>query len=63
MARPFFLDFMTRVESDKAIGIDTEAEFNYPDHVDVELDCSKYAPFLNPDPDDDPNGDPEEPDY
>ena len=54
---------MTRVESDKAIGIDTEAEFNYPDHVDVELDCSKYAPFLNPDPDDDPNGDPEEPDY
>ena len=63
MARPFFLDFMTRVESDKAIGIDTEAEFNYPDHVDVELDCSKYAAFLNPDPDDDPNGDPEEPDY
>ena len=47
MARPYFLDFMSRVESDKEIGLITEAVFNYPDDVDVELDCSKYAALLN----------------
>ena len=51
MARPYFLDFMSRVESDKEIGLITEAVFNYPDDVDVELDCSKYAALLNPEDD------------
>ncbi len=62
MARPYFLDYMSRVESDKAIEFDTEAVFSYPDHVDVELDCSKYAALLNSDSDEE-SLDQEPPDY
>jgi len=62
MARPYFLDYMSRVESDKAIEFDTEAVFGYPDHVDVELDCSKYAALLNSDSDEE-SLDQEPPDY
>lgn len=41
MARPFFGEFMKRVEADKTINFDTEARFVIPDET-LELDCDKH---------------------
>jgi len=41
MARPFFAEFMKRVEADKKIDFDTEARFVIPDET-LELDCDKH---------------------
>ncbi len=41
MARPFFAEFMKRVEADKNIDLDTEARFVVPDET-LELDCDKH---------------------
>ena len=45
MARPFYLDFMKRIESDKRIRFNTLAEFNRPADLGIELDCNVYAQF------------------
>lgn len=42
MARPYYLDYMSRLENDPKIGYNTEARFIYPDNLDIELDCGKY---------------------
>lgn len=41
MARPFFAEFMKRVEADKKIDFDTDARFVVPDET-LELDCEKH---------------------
>lgn len=41
MARPFFAEFMKRVEADKNIDLDTEARFIVPEET-LELDCDKH---------------------
>lgn len=41
MARPFFAEFMKRVEADKNIDLDIEARFVVPDEI-LELDCDKH---------------------
>jgi len=45
MARPYFLDFMKRVESDETIDYDEEALFAVPDGDLIEMDCSKYSRY------------------
>jgi len=43
MARPYFLDFMQRVERDKSLGFDVNASFKQPeDELNIELDCTIY---------------------
>ena len=42
MARPFYLDLMSRIESDSKINFDTDIQFTQPSIMDIELDCSKY---------------------
>ncbi len=42
MARPYFFDFMQRVEKDGKIKFDTNASFDVPEMDDLEIDCSKY---------------------
>lgn len=42
MARPYFLEFMSRVEKDPTLGFDKTATFAVPADMDIELDCSKY---------------------
>lgn len=46
MARPFFIDFMKKVENDPRIGFDTEAKFVVPEGDNLELDCDKYEKIL-----------------
>jgi penicillin-binding protein 1A len=42
MARPFFLEFMKRVESDSELNFDLETRFAFDGELGVELDCDKY---------------------
>lgn len=43
MARPYFLDFMKRLEADKKLGFNTSASFKRPEgDLGIELDCSTY---------------------
>lgn len=43
MARPYFLDFMQRVEKDKDLAFNVNASFKQPeDDLGIELDCSTY---------------------
>ncbi len=55
MARPFFFDFMQRVERDRALGFDTSAEFVVPDGEGIELDCSAYAELIEQEVEDEPD--------
>ncbi len=43
MARPYFLDFMTRIENDESIGFNTEAKFKVPAEITITTDCDAYA--------------------
>ena len=50
MARPYFLDFMQRVEKDKKLGFNTTATFKQPiDDIGIELDCSTYESLYQQD--------------
>ncbi len=42
MARPFYVEYMKRIESDRDINFNTEARFTYPGDLDITLDCSQY---------------------
>jgi penicillin-binding protein 1A len=42
MARPFFLDFMQRVEGDNSINFNSEAKFLIPQEELIVTDCSQY---------------------
>ena len=42
MARPYFLDFMERVENDPEIQFNTNSSFYVPDDIGIELDCDAY---------------------
>ena len=43
MARPYFLDFMQRVEKDKDLAFNVNASFKQPEEdLGIELDCSTY---------------------
>lgn len=42
MARPFFLDFMKRIEADKELDYNPKSEFYVPPGDRIEMDCSKY---------------------
>ncbi len=48
MARPYYLNYMKRIEEDEEIGFVTDAVFSYPSDLDIELDCSKYASLIIP---------------
>ena len=48
MARPFYLDFMKKVETDPDIGFDKEAVFEYSEDLGIELDCNKYVKLSQP---------------
>ncbi len=43
MARPFFFDFMKKVESDTSIDYDSGARFHKPEDLQIEINCSLYA--------------------
>ena len=45
MARPFFLDFMERIEQDNEIGFDKSARFPIPADMDITIDCEAYEPL------------------
>ena len=42
MARPFYTEFLKRLEADPRSKYDKNARFNIPENQIVELDCSKY---------------------
>ena len=42
MARPFFTNFLKRLEADPNVNYDKNARFAVPENQIVELDCSKY---------------------
>lgn len=46
MARPYYVDFMKRIEADPNIGFDTGARFVIPEGEGLELDCDKYRDRL-----------------
>ena len=48
MARPFFLDYMERIENDPDIQFNTESAFKVPLDIGIELDCSAYEQFEKP---------------
>ncbi len=58
MARPFFAEFMKRVEADKKIDFDTEARFVIPDEI-LELDCDKHRAnrYVEPEEEEEENED------
>lgn len=46
MAKPFFREFIKRLESAEDVDIDPEADFYYPPGgPDIEIDCEKYRSF------------------
>ena len=46
MARPYFIDFMKRIESDPQINVNTNSTFIIPDDVGIELNCEEYEQFV-----------------
>ena len=49
MAKPFYREFMTRLEASEEIGFDTDARFAVPrGELGIELDCSQYEEVLDP---------------
>lgn len=45
MARPFFIDYMKRVEADEDINFETDARFVFPEDMSITVDCSLYEPL------------------
>lgn len=45
MARPYFIDFMQRIERDAKIGFDTDVDFYVPEGSHIITDCSLYEPL------------------
>lgn len=51
MARPYFKEFMQRVERDPKIAFDSQAQFAFPEgDLGVEIDCSVYEHIAKPQP-------------
>ena len=49
MAKPFYREFMTRLEASEEIAFDTDARFAVPrGELGIELDCSQYEEVLDP---------------
>ena len=46
MARPFFIDFMQRVEGDKSIPFNSQAQFLIPQEDLLVTDCSQYDQII-----------------
>ncbi len=46
MARPYYLDFMQRLELDKSIRFDTSAQFSIPEETRVSWDCEVYDEII-----------------
>ena len=46
MARPFFIDYMQRLEGDESISFDTEARFAIPAEITITTDCEAYPTSL-----------------
>ena len=42
MARPYFIEFIERIERDDRLKFDSEATFFIPEDMEIEVDCSKY---------------------
>jgi penicillin-binding protein 1A len=48
MAKPFFREFMKKIESNKNLNFDTDIRFYKPSGgLDIEIDCEKYRQFEN----------------
>ena len=43
MAKPFFREFISRLEKDDEIAFDTKAKFFRPNYVGIEMDCAEYG--------------------
>lgn len=59
MARPFFIDYMQRLEADESIGFDTDATFAVPEEITITTDCDAYSASIP----DSPLGDPFEEEF
>ena len=57
MARPYFIDFMQRIESDNEINFNTNATFNKPLDNGIIVDCDLYEGIYNHDKKEDHLGD------
>ena len=42
MARPTFVEFITRLENDPSVDFDETAKFAKPEDFDIQIDCSFY---------------------
>ena len=42
MAKPFFKEFVRRLEADEELNFDAKAKFFRPSRVSIEMDCSEY---------------------
>jgi len=64
MARPYFEDFMKRVEADKKLAFNTNASFKVPEgDLGIELDCSIYESLYESEPVEMEENDTEEDDF
>jgi len=54
MARPFFLDYMKRLEEDDSISFDSNAKFYVPEEITITTDCEAYSDARSDGPLDDP---------
>jgi len=45
MARPFFLNYMERLEKDESIDFDIDASFKVPEEITIVVDCEAYEPL------------------
>jgi len=46
MARPFYLEYMKKIEADNSIGYNSEAVFKVPENLSVTIDCEVYDAFI-----------------
>ncbi|MBK8624391.1 MAG: hypothetical protein IPN86_02055 [Saprospiraceae bacterium] len=46
MARPFFVNFLTKLEADNRLGYGKNSVFMLPEEELIEIDCSKYENAL-----------------
>ena len=47
MAKPFFGNFLKRLEADEKVDFDWKAQFTIPSNLNIELDCSLYDQALD----------------
>lgn len=46
MARPFYLEYMKKIEGDKSLGFNSTAVFDRPGNLSITIDCEVYDTFI-----------------